>query len=80
LPEVVGSDGTTAVLVEPGDPAELADAIDALFDDDARRNAMGTAGRKRIESSYTWRAVAESMVEVYQEAIARRQAETADAG
>jgi glycosyltransferase involved in cell wall biosynthesis len=76
LPEVCGTDGTTAVLVAPGDPAELADALDALFSDDARRQAIGAAGRKRIETSYTWRRVAESMVEVYREAIERRHAET----
>jgi glycosyltransferase involved in cell wall biosynthesis len=69
LPEVVGSDGTTAVLVKPGDPAELADALGALFDDDARRTAIGAAGRRRIETSFTWRAVAEAMVEVYRDAI-----------
>jgi glycosyltransferase involved in cell wall biosynthesis len=74
LPEVVGSDGKTAVLVEPGDPAELADALGALFDDDVRRKKMGVAGRKRIETSYTWRRVAESMVEVYRDAIERTQA------
>jgi glycosyltransferase involved in cell wall biosynthesis len=74
LPEVVGSDGKTAVLVEPGDPAELADALGALFDDDARRKSIGIAGRKRIETSYTWRRVAESMVEVYRDAIERKQA------
>jgi glycosyltransferase involved in cell wall biosynthesis len=62
------------VLVEPGDPAELADAIEALFDDDARRHAIGAAGRRRIETSYTWRAVAESMVEVYRDAIATHAA------
>jgi glycosyltransferase involved in cell wall biosynthesis len=71
LPEVVGSDGKTAVLVEPGDPAELADALGALFDDDVRRKKMGAAGRKRIETSYTWSRVAESMVEVYRDAIER---------
>jgi glycosyltransferase involved in cell wall biosynthesis len=74
LPEVVGDDGTTAVLVEPGDPAELADALGALFDDDDRRSAIGAAGRRRVETSYTWRAVAESMVDVYRDAIARTAA------
>jgi glycosyltransferase involved in cell wall biosynthesis len=77
LPEVVGTDGKTGVLVEPGNPEELADALSALFDDDARRKKIGLAGRKRIETSYTWRRVAESMVEVYQEAIERRAAEAA---
>jgi glycosyltransferase involved in cell wall biosynthesis len=77
LPEVCGTDGTSAVLVEPGNPADLADALDALLSDDARRKAIGKAGRKRIETSYTWRRVAESMVEVYREAIDRRRTETA---
>jgi glycosyltransferase involved in cell wall biosynthesis len=71
LPEVVGTDGKTAVLVAPGDPAELADALGALLDDDARRVAIGAAGRRRVETSYTWRAVAEAMVEVYRDAIDR---------
>jgi glycosyltransferase involved in cell wall biosynthesis len=75
LPEVVGDD---AVLVTPGDPAELADALGALFDDDDRRHALGAAGRRRVESSYTWRAVAEAMVEVYRDAIAKTA--TAKAG
>jgi glycosyltransferase involved in cell wall biosynthesis len=74
LPEVCGTDGKTAVLVSPGDPAELADALDALLSDDARRKKIGVAGRKRIETSYTWRRVAESMVEVYREAIERDRA------
>jgi glycosyltransferase involved in cell wall biosynthesis len=69
LPEVVGTDGVSAVLVEPGDPAELADALGALFDDEERRAAIGVAGRARVESSYTWRRVAEAMVEVYGQAI-----------
>jgi glycosyltransferase involved in cell wall biosynthesis len=71
LPEVVGTGGSTAVLVEPGDPAGLADAVGALLDDDARRASIGAAGRRRIETSYTWRAVAEAMVEVYRDAIRR---------
>jgi glycosyltransferase involved in cell wall biosynthesis len=80
LPEVVGTDGKTGVLVAPGDPAELADAIGALLDDDVRRKKMGAAGRKRIETSYTWRKVAESMVEVYRDAIERRSLEATSAG
>jgi glycosyltransferase involved in cell wall biosynthesis len=74
LPEVAGTDGKTAVLVAPGDPAALADALSELFDDDERRHAIGAAGRRRIETSYTWRAVAESMVEVYRDAIEKKRA------
>jgi glycosyltransferase involved in cell wall biosynthesis len=72
LPEVVGDDGTTAVLFEAGDSADLADKLGALFDDDARRHSIGAAGRRRVETSYTWRAVAEAMVGVYRDAIAQR--------
>jgi glycosyltransferase involved in cell wall biosynthesis len=59
-------------LVQPGDPGEMADALEALFDDEARRQRIGAAGRRRIETSYTWRRVAESMVEVYRDAIERK--------
>jgi glycosyltransferase involved in cell wall biosynthesis len=69
---VVGDDGTTAVLFEAGDSADLADKLGALFDDDARRHSIGAAGRRRVETSYTWRAVAEAMVGVYRDAIAQR--------
>jgi glycosyltransferase involved in cell wall biosynthesis len=74
LPEVVGNDGKTAVLVTPGDSAELADELGALLDDDARRRSLGAAGRRRVETLFTWRAVADTMVEVYREAIARSSA------
>jgi glycosyltransferase involved in cell wall biosynthesis len=80
LPEVVGRDGTTAVLFEPGDSADLADKLGELFDDDDRRHAIGAAGRRRVETSYTWRAVAEAMVEVYRDAIAKTAAAQAAAG
>jgi glycosyltransferase involved in cell wall biosynthesis len=74
LPEVVGTDGTAGVLVKPGDPAELADALGALLDDDARRASIGAAGRKRVETLFTWRAVAETTVEIYRDAIAKSAA------
>jgi len=80
LPEVVGTDGTSSVLFEPGDAADLADKLGALFDDDERRSAVGAAGRRRVEASYTWRAVAEAMVEVYRDAMDRRAAATGRAG
>jgi glycosyltransferase involved in cell wall biosynthesis len=79
LPEVAGTDGKTAILVQPGDPAELADALGALFDDDARRASVGAAGRQRVETSYTWRAVAEAMVEVYRGAIEQNERAKSDA-
>ena len=41
-------DGVTGLLFPPGSPQALATAIQTLADDEARRKAMGVAGRERI--------------------------------
>lgn len=69
LPEVVGDDGTTAALVPPGDAGALASTILDLFDDPARRDALGTAGRERVLRRYTWTITAEATAEQYREVI-----------
>jgi glycosyltransferase involved in cell wall biosynthesis len=73
LPEVVGADGSAAVLVEPGDPSDLADALDALLGDAPRCRALGVAGRRRVEARFTWTAVASATAEVYAETIAAQR-------
>lgn len=63
LPEVVGTDGETALTVPPGDPSALATALLRLLDDAALRARVGAAGRERVLDRFTWRATAEGMVE-----------------
>lgn len=65
LPEVVGPDGIAALHVPPGDPEALADRIGAVLDDPELAARLGRAGRARVESLYTWRAVAEQTVAWY---------------
>jgi glycosyltransferase involved in cell wall biosynthesis len=72
LPEVVGDDGSCAVLVTPGDVEELIGALGALLDHPARRERMGRAGWRRVQERFTWRAAAEATVRCYEEAIADR--------
>lgn len=69
IPEVVGPDGECAVQVTPGDVGELSTALTDLLDDPERRARMGAAGRKRAQERFSWRAVAEAMVQVYERVI-----------
>jgi glycosyltransferase involved in cell wall biosynthesis len=65
LPEVVGADNDTALLVPPGDPGALAVALGRALDDPALRQRLAEAGRKRVLEKYTWRACAEATVDQY---------------
>jgi glycosyltransferase involved in cell wall biosynthesis len=77
LPEVAGTDGDTALLVEPNDPGQLAVAIGRLLDDAALRDRIGQAGRARVLGRFTWRATAVGTVEQYEAELAARKAPTA---
>jgi glycosyltransferase involved in cell wall biosynthesis len=50
VPEIV-EDGRTGILVPPGDPSALAEAIRALVDSAELRRRMGTAAIARIASA-----------------------------
>ncbi len=63
------SDGTTGLLFEPGDAADLARKIARLLDDPALRRRMGLAGRQRFEDEFTWQTVIERY---YRPLLARR--------
>jgi starch synthase len=78
IPEVV-VDGETGILVpleqqaespfEPLDPArfshDLASAINRLLRDPALRERMGQAGRRRVETLFTWSAIARRTAALY---------------
>lgn len=66
IPEVVGDAG---VLVPPEDPAALADAIARLRADTKLRARLGEAGRARAAERYSWPAVADRFVAIYQEVL-----------
>jgi starch synthase len=75
--EVV-EDGITGLLVPPGQPRELAAALNAVLGDPARATAMGAAGRKRVEEHFSWASVAARTEALYVEAIEEFRRETAD--
>ena len=63
--------GVTGLLARQDDPADLAACIEQLARDPARRQAMGTAGRKRAETHYSLAACAAGILRVYEAAMAR---------
>ena len=72
LPEVVGRDGETGLLVPPDDPGALAGAIARLLDDPGLRARLGAAGRERVVRRFTWQVTAAGTAECYQAILDRR--------
>jgi glycosyltransferase involved in cell wall biosynthesis len=70
LPEVVGRDGETALLVPPGDAAALARAIGRLLDDPGLRTRLSGAALRRAAERYSWEATARATADVYREVLA----------
>jgi glycosyltransferase involved in cell wall biosynthesis len=70
LPEVVGADGTTGLLVEPGDPEALASGIRRILDDEALAARLSDGGRRRVLGRFTWKATASGTAEQYRELVA----------
>jgi glycosyltransferase involved in cell wall biosynthesis len=68
IPEVV-QDGKTGLLVPPECPAELAQAIVSLLQNEGRRRELGDSARRRVESSFTVDLMAERAAALYGRAI-----------
>jgi glycosyltransferase involved in cell wall biosynthesis len=65
LPEVVGDDGGTALLVPPGDPGAMSGAVAKVLAEPRLAARLSEAGRRRALERYTWRACAEATSEHY---------------
>jgi len=69
-PEIV-RDGETGLLVPSGDPPALAEALVALLDDPARRDAFGAAGLRRAQSVFSLPGMIEQYERLYETLIPR---------
>ena len=75
VPELV-IDGETGLLLPPGEPGPLAEALQRMAGDAALRERMGAAGRERVRQ-FTWQAVAGSYRTIYEKAVAEKGRRTA---
>ncbi len=65
------ADGVSGVLVEGHDPAAYARVLADLFDDPARRRALGRAAVDHA-ARFGWGATAAGLLDVYGDALAER--------
>lgn len=79
VPEVV-EHGRTGLLVAPGDPRALADAVVTLLGDPGRREEMGRRARQLAEERFDMHVWARTLRRVYQHAISGRRADPAGVG
>jgi len=68
VPEV-SVNGITGLTVPPGDPMALAHAIESLLDDEAVRQRLANAAKKRARAQYTADYMAEQTMNLYREII-----------
>ncbi len=69
IPEVVDHD-QTGLLVPPGDPRSLAEAIITLLQDREARTLMGRRAQEKTEKELSWSSIAEQTIRVYEKALA----------
>jgi len=67
IPEII-DDGKTGLLVQPGNPEELATAITRLLENKELRKKMGAAGRKRAKLYFDWKLITKKILKVYEHA------------
>ena len=69
LPDKV-KPGVNGWLVEPGDPSALAAAISGAIDEPKRLTAFGQAGRRIVETEFSWDAAGRATMAMYKELLA----------
>jgi glycosyltransferase involved in cell wall biosynthesis len=68
IPEVI-EDGQSGYLVPAGDAPALARRILALLDNDAHRQAIGTAARDRVQRDFSFTAMSRQYHELFQKLV-----------
>jgi glycosyltransferase involved in cell wall biosynthesis len=67
---IVGEAGC-GLMVNTGEPRQIADALRTLARDPGRRNSMGALGRAAVLERYNWEVEAGTLIKCYQELMAQ---------
>jgi glycosyltransferase involved in cell wall biosynthesis len=59
----------TGVLVPPGDPDALGEAVAGLLEDEPRREALGVSARQLAQERYSWDDIARRLERIYRELV-----------
>jgi len=78
VPDVLAGDA--GILVAPGDPAALASAVRALFEDPTEARCRAERGRSRLESEYAPAPWVEAYERIYRDVAERSRRYARDAG
>jgi glycosyltransferase involved in cell wall biosynthesis len=62
-------DGETGIVVPPHDPAALRSALERLLADPDLRRRLGSAGRERARTHFSWERLTDATLAAYAEAI-----------
>jgi len=62
-------DGETGIVVPPRDPAALRTALERLLADPDLRRKLGSAGRDRARTHFSWETVTDATLAAYAEAV-----------
>ena len=72
MPEII-RDGKTGYLVNPGNPDELAEAIQRIFNEPEKATVAEEA-LNMVRSQYDWSVIAQTTEEVLREALSEARA------
>lgn len=58
-------DGVNGLFIKPRNSRDIADKVNALLSDDAKRKAMGENARKIVKEKFTWDKIAAKFLRIY---------------
>jgi len=68
IPDII-KDGVNGLLVQPGDPKALADAIIRIFEDRDLADRLREAGLETVKGRFSWDKISDQFIEVYREVL-----------